>query len=689
MAAREEVVIDGDSTEEDDEVRILTPQSRKRRRRSHLLVDDEDQDQEEDVEAQEETQEKEPRNGRKRQQQLRLSRDGVSTQPMKLQTPVSTRQPRRNMQQLSISAAVARGERGRRLQAEKQSENEDDDEDSEDEQEASQEETDDDEKQDTRPHYNEGDEDYEDYEEESEPEDSPLPPARKRKSLPREGERDHREKVYADGGDDLDEFIVGDDEVEFMDDDEEGVISVETSDDEMEGDPHEELAAMMEARRSREMSEWFAIYLEYLEECIVDPDMENKMYRSRSKPKYQLYDQAIHHIERQICARRDSLRVNVAWPEEMVDALKHASQFRSSQVSAEQDCDACKRSQHVATYHVEFGGISCDANELLKKSVRKASPVRASFEMGSVCHGRTLAYWQLLHAKQFFCILVDAKRKECGDSTGRIAKAHRKGFFKLEYGRYKRMVSLVEKFADDSKRFSIKMPNVWKVITPRHMTSDFLPAPSRPSFFSDPEPESRRGAMDAFVADSEEERSGDEDEESMMEEMENNKQITTSENNEDEQVTDDEETKAEEVIEIVSRLTPRLESKKEKKLRLAATEKEETQTREKEEAKTKVEPQEKKEHQEKEEQPASDLDIDDLKCLVCDVSPRNAGVIHGMYLHVYCCYGCAKRQHHAKVGCSVCNRPIDRVLRLLPLSKAAREAIKKQGQKQGQKQGHS
>ena len=54
----------------------------------------------------------------------------------------------------------------------------------------------------------------------------------------------------------------------------------------------------------------------------------------------------------------------MAWPEHMVDALKHASQFRSSRASAEQDCDACNRRQHVATCHVELAGAACDATKL-------------------------------------------------------------------------------------------------------------------------------------------------------------------------------------------------------------------------------------------------------------------------------------------------------------------------------------
>ena len=76
----------------------------------------------------------------------------------------------------------------------------------------------------------------------------------------------------------MDDVICDDNVIEDMDDDEEGVISPE------------EMSAILVAERSREISEWFSIYLAYLEECIIDRDFESKLRRKRSKAKHQLYD---------------------------------------------------------------------------------------------------------------------------------------------------------------------------------------------------------------------------------------------------------------------------------------------------------------------------------------------------------------------------------------------------------------
>ncbi|CAI5733076.1 unnamed protein product [Hyaloperonospora brassicae] len=657
----------------------------------------------------------------RRQQQLSLGRGGVALQPMTLRTPTPTRRSRRHLQQLSISTAVAHGYRSRR---QRQEEGKTDDggdsfciieplsagagtsrerstckgervviqKNDETPERARKEQQ----KLETKQSVevtgasssasrrssriqhkrlvkevklgrtrkldypvldnclDEPERSGSHYRELEQGEVAEPPLKIRRQSLPRE--RDHCEKVYADGGEDVDDFICNDDEIEYMEDDEEGVINVETSDDEMEDDP-EEFTAMLAAGRSREIIEWFSIYLEYLEECIIDPDFETKMRRKRSKAKHQLYVQAVDRIERKLCACRDTVRSGVAWPEDMVDALKHALQFRSSHLSAERDCDACNRRQHVATYHVEFAGSACDATKLyrhdwmrhLKETVLDAPSVRTAFEMGSVCHARTLAYWQLLHAKQFWCVLVDAKLKECADMTGRIAQPYRTDFFTREFGRYKRLMSVVDKFAEDSKRVSIVMSNVWKRITARNVTSDFLSSPTRAP--SERKSGSRRGTLDAFVAESEEE--GADDEETAMEKVEEERRRAVAGGRNDvDQATDDEEEGA---IKGSPLQAPDKAGKKEQDHQLSSPIGEV-----------------KKEHLFKEK------DIDDLMCLMCDASPRNAGVVHGLYLHVYCCYACAKRQHRMKSGCMVCDRPIDRVLRLLPLTLDARNAIRNQ-----------
>jgi len=63
-------------------------------------------------------------------------------------------------------------------------------------------------------------------------------------------------------------------------------------------------------------------------------------------------------------------------------------------------------------------------------------------------------------------------------------------------------------------------------------------------------------------------------------------------------------------------------------------------------------------------------------CLLCKVNLRNGGIIHGFYLHQFCCYGCGKKLFNQNIPCMVCDRSIDRVVRLLPLSEAAEKRIR-------------
>ncbi|CAI5738361.1 unnamed protein product [Peronospora destructor] len=562
MPKHEEVIIDGDSTDEEQEVRIITPESRKRHRRSNIMTD-EDEEEEEEEKEQTKTQEKKKETKTlassssipRRQQLLHMGRDGISLQYMTLRTPMPVRHSRRNLQQLSISAAVARVDRGRHHQHDEDNGNDEANDvyivrppsaspktrngrksrrtaiqDSDEvlvpaEKEQDEQKGDDavmssasrrslriqhhrqekkaqhgiarklaypvldnclDNIQSLGPHYQSASDDDDDAEELA-PEEAVAPPPEKRKT-------------------DVDDFICDDDEIEYMDDDEEGVISIETPDDEIEDDT-EELTAILAAGRSREISEWFSIYLTYLEECIIDPGFENKMRRKRPKAKHQLYDQAVNRIERKLCSCRDSVQSGVAWPKRM----------------------------NLPAWPVMLRKLyGHNWMRYPKETTQKAAPVQMTFEMGSVCHARTLAYWQLLHAKQFWCVLVDAKIKECADSTGRIAEQYRNEFFTKEFGRYKRLVGLVEKFAEDSKRITVCMRNVWKRITRHNMTSDFLPLPSRAWS------ESRRGTLNAFVAESEEEDT-EENEEAAIEKREEKQRVDTCGSNDDNQATDEEQ----------------------------------------------------------------------------------------------------------------------------------------------------
>lgn len=118
---------------------------------------------------------------------------------------------------------------------------------------------------------------------------------------PRRPQREvEREGRHADGDDDLDAFIVGDNDVEYMDDDDDGVISVASGsdhdDDDGGEDEDDELAAHRAMQQTREPKEWFHLYMEYLEESILDAGLDAKMRRRPNKLDYVLYREATRHV---------------------------------------------------------------------------------------------------------------------------------------------------------------------------------------------------------------------------------------------------------------------------------------------------------------------------------------------------------------------------------------------------------
>jgi hypothetical protein len=264
---------------------------------------------------------------------------------------------------------------------------------------------------------------------------------------------------------------------------------------------------------------------------------------------------------------------------------------------------------------------------------------------------RTLVYWQLLHAKQMLCMVVDAKRREGGSSRGRIPQDLRDEFYKKEYGRFKRLLNLVDRFSTETRQGIAYVPNVWKNVSRKHLTSEFLPTPARQR---DGSGENRRGTLDSLVAESEDEEEEDEDEEEVMEQVESTARSAAS----------------------GATRAGASDEEKAPAPRLRGSRSAETQTQlevDDEDAEEKLAVDAKSEPR----------DFDDLLCLVCRKRPRDAAVVHGMYVHYYSCYGCAKRQLRAKDGCVVCERPIDRVLRMLPLTPDMRRAIESESKASG------
>lgn len=226
---------------------------------------------------------------------------------------------------------------------------------------------------------------------------------------------------------------------------------------------------------------------------------------------------------------------------------------------------------------------------------------------------------------------MDAKRKACCDVTGRIGSEHRTVFVNEEFGRYKRLLAAVDRFETEARQSAASMTNVWKKVTPQHLKSDFFPSLKR-----SPGDESRRGSMDAFVAESEE----DEDD---------------GDGEEEEEEDDEEEVKPDAEAEKRANGGAPARAAPAPPLTNASVIKSDSSSS----------------SNSKPQYP----DVEDLLCLVCGENPRNGGIMHGQYLHFYCCFPCGKRQLRAGMGCLVCDRPIDKVLRLLPLTAEMRKAI--------------
>lgn len=266
-------------------------------------------------------------------------------------------------------------------------------------------------------------------------------------------------------------------------------------------------------------------------------------------------------------------------------------------------------------------------------------------------------YWQLLHAKQMLCAIVDAKRRENGNSKGRIPQGLRDEFYKKEYGRFKRLLNLVDRFSTETRQGIAYVPNIWKHVTRKHLESEFLPTPVRNRDASGGE--NRRGTLDSLVGESEDEE--EEDEEEAMEQLKSRRRSSSSAAAAANGASDEEK-------------APAPSSRSTGMKRAAATQTQPSSSLEVDDEDdkklvggAKSEPQ----------------DFDDLMCLVCHKRPRDAAVVHGLYLHYYSCYGCAKRQLRAKDGCIVCERPIDRVLRVLPLTPETRRAIENESKASG------
>ncbi|KAF0699272.1 Aste57867_10146 [Aphanomyces stellatus] len=405
--------------------------------------------------------------------------------------------------------------------------------------------------------------------------------------------------------DDSDAFVVNDDEVEYMDDDEaNAVIDVhEDDEDEDEEDPRA-------YRGSRDTSEWFAIYMHYLEHCLLDEDFE-------TNHRVKLFREASEHIERRILQRRDSLRGNVHWPDDLVESINLFPSQYDTDADGENLCYACNRRSHPASITIHFSGIACDAKELYRPGWRKHlfdsleadEESHCQFEVGSKCFQRVLLYWALHQSKRQLCAVIWRKLQQFDGK--KLPDEERTKLQKTEYGRYKRLLNMVD--AMETKDGFSTVHNVWSKVTPMAADASVTSGSKR------------RGDVTSLVDDD------DDDDDSLAK---TNGRVDNEEEEEKEELDS----------------PPKASSRRASLVRESP-------------AKAAAAPSSAPTH---------------ASCLVCKKRGRTGGVLHGYYVHIYCCFECAKRLKEQKKPCAVCARPIERVIHLLPLLPDEEKAIQEE-----------
>ncbi|OQS02881.1 hypothetical protein THRCLA_04787 [Thraustotheca clavata] len=408
-----------------------------------------------------------------------------------------------------------------------------------------------------------------------------------------------------DEGNDTDNFVAAEGEVEYMTIEEaDAVIDLH---DEIESD--DDGRAFQRFGGTRKKSEWFAIYMDYLENCLSDEEYEISHRES-------LFRDAEEKVERPLCQRRDSLRCNVYWPDELVEAIENFPQLSFGYFSSDNRCDACNRDNHNATVRVTFSGIECNALKLYQKQwsshlmncwdSNKARSV--TFNLGSVCFNRILLYWSLLQAKTQWCTLIYNQMKQAG---GVMSDNIRDKFHSKEYNRLEELQDMVDKFATTSTERNFKATNVWKGIryevvvdsVPRREIEDDsdedkidLPnAKTMPSPIGTPD---NHIVVSSGGADREESRDDYDEEDLPLE-------------SDEEFLSEDQSDKA------------------------------------------------------------------PSPCLICKQRPQDCAMLHGYYVHIYCCFECGKNVYNHDQPCQVCNRPIEKVVHVLPLSSQAERWVRK------------
>nr|CCA22493.1 conserved hypothetical protein [Albugo laibachii Nc14] len=452
---------------------------------------------------------------------------------------------------------------------------------------------------------------------------------------------DSSEKVYADGDGDLDDFICDDDQVEYMNgekgDQAEAHVFIDNE------DLQEDTNHSLQLRKSRTKKEWFHLYMQYLEHCIVDPKSDKRMREEPSK--YSLFQQSLEHIESELHFRYQTLlNANGIWPSDLTKCIQSAARITSIQIETQTGCDACKHRGHAQTYRLTFSGYAFDATRLyrgrwmrkLLKDIARKSPIHANFQVGNICRAvgilhfvavpalnemltdtnflqRIISSWELLHSKRLWCAIIDRLRESCS-SDEFLPEEKFSSLVKNEFGRYKRLISIPERFMGSSKDMG-EVCKTWEDIYKSAAKSKFLMT--------------RKARIRRIECDGSSESDNENADQPLLIPL----------------PQDDAETEYElvesEAIRPVKREDGPLNSESgilQEKNGLAAK--------------------------------YGDLRkvdaVKQMKCLLCEKNPRDGAILHDRFIHFHCCYTCGMDQKK-KGTCAICNRVISKVYRVSAL----------------------
>nr|CCA14530.1 conserved hypothetical protein [Albugo laibachii Nc14] len=359
-------------------------------------------------------------------------------------------------------------------------------------------------------------------------------------------------------------------------------------------------------------------YFEYLQKCVTNISFEQDIQESTRL--YEHFHEAIKCIETEIDLHSQMFDQYIRkhqWSKQVKACIQSSSLREIKEISHNLNgsyCDNCSSQRRIAKYTLVFSGYSLDASRLYEFGWTKR--IVEAFEIENYQHKEILVD-DICHVPvALYWTLLHVKRLWCAMLD---AKEHESGllrfadtFLECEYKRYRELLEAVRCVTSERDLHDANLAILCDMFLQKECASPFLLREEVNSGLDSSMEENGSGVQDSETSDE------DGEEGTLRLDKESMKRSQGPKESSD--VIDDAS-----ASNHADKISPETECEK--------------------------------------------------ICLICSDHPIDGAVIHGNYLHSYSCYRCGMLQFDQRLGCSVCNRPIDKVVRLLPLTKASRSII--------------